>query len=189
MREFVTKNLTDACPPVRENADARFQAEVDGVDHGAIRAGAGEAEKILFLFGLLEGSGEAERDFFDGAVNEFFGGARNVPGEIEFLGEDVGGAAGKKRERNAVAVLLGSKPVDDFVERAVTAASDDEAAIFGSGARGDFGGVAGAGGFGELGVDAARSKDVARLRSEEHTSELQSRRDLVCRLLLEKKKI
>src|SRR5690349_23142920 len=29
---------------------------------------------------------------------------------------------------------------------------------------------------------------VAVLRSEEHTSELQSRRDLVCRLLLEKKK-
>src|SRR5204863_7636329 len=29
----------------------------------------------------------------------------------------------------------------------------------------------------------------ARFRSEEHTSELQSRRDLVCRLLLEKKKL
>src|SRR5438874_7429403 len=29
----------------------------------------------------------------------------------------------------------------------------------------------------------------ARNRSEEHTSELQSRRDLVCRLLLEKKKV
>src|SRR5690349_22927070 len=29
---------------------------------------------------------------------------------------------------------------------------------------------------------------VGVLRSEEHTSELQSRRDLVCRLLLEKKK-
>src|SRR5438874_6361956 len=29
---------------------------------------------------------------------------------------------------------------------------------------------------------------VEMLRSEEHTSELQSRRDLVCRLLLEKKK-
>src|SRR5690349_21268333 len=29
---------------------------------------------------------------------------------------------------------------------------------------------------------------IARARSEEHTSELQSRRDLVCRLLLEKKK-
>src|SRR5690349_23160796 len=30
--------------------------------------------------------------------------------------------------------------------------------------------------------------DVTVMRSEEHTSELQSRRDLVCRLLLEKKK-
>src|SRR5207249_7756930 len=30
--------------------------------------------------------------------------------------------------------------------------------------------------------------DVTRRRSEEHTSELQSRFDLVCRLLLEKKK-
>src|SRR2546428_10372415 len=30
---------------------------------------------------------------------------------------------------------------------------------------------------------------VKRLRSEEHTSELQSRSDLVCRLLLEKKKV
>src|SRR5690349_24824905 len=29
---------------------------------------------------------------------------------------------------------------------------------------------------------------AVRVRSEEHTSELQSRRDLVCRLLLEKKK-
>src|SRR5690349_23209843 len=38
-------------------------------------------------------------------------------------------------------------------------------------------------------LDAQRRLDRARLgRSEEHTSELQSRRDLVCRLLLEKKK-
>src|SRR5690349_23778952 len=49
--------------------------------------------------------------------------------------------------------------------------------------------------------DACRDDDLARgrqgqepggaidvARSEEHTSELQSRRDLVCRLLLEKKK-
>src|SRR5438874_7882920 len=35
----------------------------------------------------------------------------------------------------------------------------------------------------------ARPAPFARQRSEEHTSELQSRRDLVCRLLLEKKKI
>src|SRR5690349_23069521 len=36
---------------------------------------------------------------------------------------------------------------------------------------------------------AVEAIDIARsARSEEHTSELQSRRDLVCRLLLEKKK-
>src|SRR5207249_8888998 len=34
----------------------------------------------------------------------------------------------------------------------------------------------------------ARRRGVSRPRSEEHTSELQSRFDLVCRLLLEKKK-
>src|SRR2546421_2578174 len=33
-----------------------------------------------------------------------------------------------------------------------------------------------------------RSRMAQRFRSEEHTSELQSRSDLVCRLLLEKKK-
>src|SRR2546421_12651865 len=33
-----------------------------------------------------------------------------------------------------------------------------------------------------------RRQDLERPRSEEHTSELQSRSDLVCRLLLEKKK-
>src|SRR6266849_10891762 len=34
----------------------------------------------------------------------------------------------------------------------------------------------------------ARMRCAAHIRSEEHTSELQSRVDLVCRLLLEKKK-
>src|SRR2546430_11513426 len=36
--------------------------------------------------------------------------------------------------------------------------------------------------------DAMASQDDVRLRSEEHTSELQSQSNLVCRLLLEKKK-
>src|SRR2546428_4931257 len=41
-----------------------------------------------------------------------------------------------------------------------------------------------------LRVDHPASADLKpTLRSEEHTSELQSRSDLVCRLLLEKKKI
>src|SRR5438067_7308454 len=34
----------------------------------------------------------------------------------------------------------------------------------------------------------SQKREAARARSEEHTSELQSRFDLVCRLLLEKKK-
>src|SRR2546428_8424333 len=47
------------------------------------------------------------------------------------------------------------------------------------------------GSYAQLKADgvAALREGVARLRSEEHTSELQSRSDLVCRLLLEKKKI
>src|SRR5690349_22940109 len=36
--------------------------------------------------------------------------------------------------------------------------------------------------------DTAEKRRNYAIRSEEHTSELQSRRDLVCRLLLEKKK-
>src|SRR3712207_8036339 len=39
------------------------------------------------------------------------------------------------------------------------------------------------------GCETARPSLVERARSEEHTSELQSRQYLVCRLLLEKKKI
>src|SRR5690349_23479207 len=41
---------------------------------------------------------------------------------------------------------------------------------------------------GGSGVSVAAVRDSGSQRSEEHTSELQSRRDLVCRLLLEKKK-
>src|SRR5436309_12430286 len=38
-------------------------------------------------------------------------------------------------------------------------------------------------------ISPVKADGVSRLRSEEHTSELQSRENLVCRLLLEKKKI
>src|SRR5438874_3846739 len=37
-------------------------------------------------------------------------------------------------------------------------------------------------------MNGRQIKETSAPRSEEHTSELQSRRDLVCRLLLEKKK-
>src|SRR2546422_5104987 len=69
----------------------------------------------------------------------------------------------------------------------------------GAGDAGDAGAAGGAGGAGAAG--AARAKGAPRAagttgargapfarRSEEHTSELQSRLHLVCRLLLEKKK-
>src|SRR5438874_7737568 len=41
---------------------------------------------------------------------------------------------------------------------------------------------------GETTRSTSHIEESRRRRSEEHTSELQSRRDLVCRLLLEKKK-
>src|SRR2546430_8306921 len=47
-------------------------------------------------------------------------------------------------------------------------------------------------GYGFAVVDALANQDLAEIgaaRSEEHTSELQSQSNLVCRLLLEKKKI
>src|SRR5205085_9991164 len=43
-------------------------------------------------------------------------------------------------------------------------------------------------GAGRLLAEGANRGEPARIRSEEHTSELQSQSNLVCRLLLEKKK-
>src|SRR5438874_5271869 len=43
--------------------------------------------------------------------------------------------------------------------------------------------------FAPLGSETVAGRPKHFVRSEEHTSELQSRRDLVCRLLLEKKKL
>src|SRR5690606_19975699 len=42
--------------------------------------------------------------------------------------------------------------------------------------------------FGIISIDSVSASDEKSMRSEEHTSELQSRENLVCRLLLEKKK-
>src|SRR6266481_2183134 len=161
MLEIVAKNFADALPPVGQHADAGFQVEIEGVDDHAVRSRAGDAEEILFLMGMFERSRQAEGDFFHGAANELFGGAGNVPRQVEFLGENVGGAAGKKGEWDAVTVLIRGKAVDDFVEGAIAAAGDDQAAAFGGGALGDFRGVARAGGFSEFGIDTAGSKNVA----------------------------
>src|SRR3712207_6961232 len=50
-----------------------------------------------------------------------------------------------------------------------------------------YGGTGSVWDYGPLGVEL--KKNLKDARSEEHTSELQSRQYLVCRLLLEKKKI
>ncbi len=163
MRELVPEDFADTFPPVSENADARFEAEVDGIDDHAVRSGASDAEKVFFLFRLFERGGQAESDFLDRATNEFFRGAGDVPGQIEFLSENVGGAARKKSKGNAVTVLLGGQAVDNFIERAVAAAGDDELAAFGSGAVGDFRGVTRAGGFRDFRLNTTRSKNAARL--------------------------
>src|SRR5262249_61911795 len=61
----------------------------------------------------------------------------------------------------------------------------DALPIFGVHLLGD---VAGAGGLDFRGLVGVDLRPVGPLRSEEHTSELQSLTNLVCRLLLEKKK-
>src|SRR5690349_23122294 len=61
------------------------------------------------------------------------------------------------------------------------------AGMIGSGATGATGATTGGGATGATGgAVTLGAAPVRRVRSEEHTSELQSRRDLVCRLLLEK---
>src|SRR5439155_20765571 len=58
--------------------------------------------------------------------------------------------------------------------RSFTGSVGSERAVFGSGSR--------------VQVPLSKSRTNCRVRSEEHTSELQSRGHIVCRLLLEKKK-
>src|SRR5690606_39456072 len=78
-------------------------------------------------------------------------------------------------------------------QRTVVGAGDGVEVRIGLGVQLEVGGVEGPAVL--VGLDdlllrlvLARLDDGARLRSEEHTSELQSRENLVCRLLLEKKK-
>src|SRR5204862_5868472 len=72
-------------------------------------------------------------------------------------------------------------------------ASGSDDAGLSTGARAGFGFEPGPGRSlhpqsGRCDARVSQRKETAGNRSEEHTSELQSRRDLVCRLLLEKKK-
>src|SRR5258706_16175447 len=161
MRKTVTEDLASALPPVGQNAEARFQIDVEGIDDHAVGSGAANAEEVFFLFGNFERCRQAERDFLHCSSNELLGGAGNVPRQVQFLREDVRGSAGKKSERHAVAVLVGCQTVDDFIERAATAAGVHETAAFEGRAQRDLGGVTWASGFGKIGMDAASGKNMA----------------------------
>src|ERR1700687_1421744 len=160
MRETVTEDLASALPPVGQNAEARFQIDVEGIDDHAVGSGAANAEEVFFLFGIFERCCQAERDFLHRSSNELLGGAGNIPWQVQFLREDVRGSAGKKSERHAVAVLVGCQAVDDFIESAVATAGDHEGAAFGGGAQRDFSGMARAGGFRKIGFDADSGKNM-----------------------------
>ncbi len=165
-RESVAKYFASALPPVGKDTDARLETEVHGVDNHAVRASACDRKKEALAIGLLERSSEAEGDLANLAIDQAARGAGNVPGKIELFGQDVGGAAGKKRERNAVSVGRKSKAVDDFVERAVATTSDYKLALLANCLLGKVCGVAGAAGFREVGVNAVRSKNLASLVDE-----------------------
>src|SRR5262249_43431959 len=92
---------------------------------------------------------------------EALGGFGNVPREGEFLGENVCRTSRQKRERNAMPILLVCEAIYDFVQRAVAAARDDELAAVFAGAHRDVRGVARAGGFGQVGLDASLGENSA----------------------------
>src|SRR5215813_278249 len=160
-REFILKDFDCALPPVGEDAHSSFELEIDGVRYAAVGASAGDAEKVASFFGFVDGSREAEGNFADGSADEALGGLGDVPGEGEFFGEDVCRTAREKGERNAMTILLVREAIYDFVEGAVAAACDDELAAVFAGAHSDVGGVARAGRFGEVGLNAALGENSA----------------------------
>src|SRR5271165_365817 len=113
-RKGVAQHFAGALPPVRENADAGFEAEVNGIDDHAVGAGARDGEEVTLALRLFERSGEAKSDFADFSVDEALGGAGDVPGKIKLLGEDVGSAARKECEWDTMSIGKISEAIDDF---------------------------------------------------------------------------
>src|SRR6266568_557084 len=160
VRKLVTEDFAGTLPPIGENAEAGFEIKTEGINNHA--TGAADAEEEFFLFRLSERRGQAKSDFLHFAMNQPFRGAGNVPGQVQFLCENIGGSTGKKSERGAAAVFLSGQAVDDFIQRAVAAAGNHELTTFGGGAPRDVGGIARCGGFSEFCFDAAQGKDAPR---------------------------
>src|SRR5258705_1783625 len=160
MMKFVIEHFASALPPVGQNAESRFEFEIDRVGDATVGTGAGDAEKVTSFFWLFKRSGEAESDVAHFTARKLFGGLGNIPGKFELLCENVRSSGRQESQRNAVAVLRIGEAVDDFVDGAIAAARNDELAAVGAGAPGNIGGFAGAGGFLQIGENAASLQDA-----------------------------
>jgi len=161
--EGVANYLARALPPVSEDADTGLEAEVYRIDDHAVRTRSRNREKVAPAVGILERSGEPKSDVVKIGVDQAASGTGNVPRKIEFFRQDVGGAAGKQGKGNTIAIRSGSEAVDDFVERAIAAASNHELTMFADGLLGDLNGVARAGGLCEFGFDAVGRENASGL--------------------------
>jgi hypothetical protein len=92
--KFVIKDFACALPPVSENAEARFEFEIDGVSDAAIGTSPGDAQEVSGFLRLVKWRGQSESDFAYFAAGKLFGGFGNVPGEFQFFGKNVCGAGG-----------------------------------------------------------------------------------------------
>src|SRR5262252_4132788 len=158
MLKLVVEDLARTLPPIGQDAHASFELEVHSVGDAAVRAGARYAKEIASLLAFFERCCQAERNVADFTARDLVGRGRDLPGQLEFFGQDVSGSCRKKGHGHAVTILRAGKAVDDFVYRAVTAAGDDQLAAVGTCAAGDFSGFARTGGFREVGLNTAAAK-------------------------------
>src|SRR5258708_6483400 len=104
MGELVIKSFASALPPVRQNSQARFELQIDGISDAAVGPGASDAKKVASLFWSFERRGQAESDVAHLAADQLFGGGGNVPGEFEFFRQNVCSAGWQESHGNAMAV-------------------------------------------------------------------------------------
>src|SRR5687767_15559138 len=96
------------------------------------------------------------------------------------------GTSDKNVVRERLASIFNQNKID--IDMSVAQSGAEVTELAQDAARGPYKVLVAAGGDGTVNSVAAVAVDSGKIRSEEHTSELQSLAYLVCRLLLEKKK-